>query len=129
MYKPLKGAVVCALMGLSLYAGSASAAIAAPSSLNIPIPGLATLTLGSQGLGLNLLSGLANVSIGGSSLVGVSLFGSLPNTPILGLTLLGQNLVNVQVGQVAAVPEPETVAMMGLGLAMVGFAARRRKSS
>jgi serralysin len=31
-------------------------------------------------------------------------------------------------GNVAAVPEPESYAMMGLGLALVGFAARRRKA-
>jgi hypothetical protein len=128
MYKSLKGVASLALLGASLYAGNAAAALTVPSSISIPVPGLATLTLGSQGLGLNLLSGLANVSVGGSSLVGLNLFGGAKSTPIIGVALFGKNLVDVHVGQVAAVPEPETFAMMGLGLGMIGFAARRRKS-
>lgn len=40
--------------------------------------------------------------------------------------LLASTSMNVQVGQVAAVPEPETYALMLAGLGLVGFIARRR---
>lgn len=44
-------------------------------------------------------------------------------------TNYGSYLDNVSVAAVAAVPEPETYAMMLLGLGLVGFAARRKKSA
>lgn len=40
---------------------------------------------------------------------------------------VGAQIDNVSLTQVAAVPEPETYGMMMLGLAMLGFASRRRK--
>lgn len=110
MFKSIKGAASLALVAASLYAGSASAQ-SLPSSLTIPIPGLLTLSL----------SGLPS-----SPVIGLNLLTVLDNQPIVGLTLLGKPLLNLEVG--APVPEPETFAMMGLGLALVGFAARRRKS-
>jgi hypothetical protein len=110
MFKSLKGIASLALVAGSLYAGSASAALSLPSSLTIPIPGIATLTLGGipPTISLNLLP-------------------MLKTSPIVGLTLFGKPALDVAIG--APVPEPETFAMMGLGLALVGFAARRRKSS
>jgi hypothetical protein len=40
---------------------------------------------------------------------------------------IGMLLDNVKVEQhVAAIPEPQTYALMGMGLLAVGFAARRR---
>lgn len=103
------------------FAGSASASLlkrdspstaATPSSLMIPIPGLATISLGFSG-GLQL---------------GVNLFPSLPGfTPIVDLSLLGG-----RIGVVAfagAVPEPETYAMMGLGLGLVALVTRRRRKA
>jgi hypothetical protein len=112
MFKSIKGAASLALVAASLYAGSASAQ-SLPSSLSIPIPGLLTISL----------SGLPT-----SPILSLNLLTTLDVQPIVGITLLGKPLANVALGPVAAVPEPETFAMMGLGLALVGFAARRRKS-
>lgn len=112
MFKSIKGAASLALVAASLYAGSASAQ-SLPSSLTIPVPGLLTLSL----------SGLPS-----SPVLGLNLLTTLSTQPIVGVTLLGKPLVNVALGPVAAVPEPEMFAMMGLGLGLVAFAARRRKS-
>jgi hypothetical protein len=110
--------VAVASMG---FAGSASANLlkrdsqtaAAPSSLMIPIPGLATLSL-------NLTGGLH---------VGLNLFPNAPGTtPLINLSLL-QGKIGVVAFIGPPVPEPETYAMMGLGLGLVALAARRRRKS
>ncbi len=113
MFKSIKGAASLALVAASLYAGSASAQ-SLPSSLTIPVPGLLTLSL----------SGLPTTPV-----ISLNLLTTLSTQPIVGVTLLGKPLLNLEVGKVAVpgVPEPEMFAMMGLGLGLVGFAARRRK--
>jgi hypothetical protein len=44
-------------------------------------------------------------------------------------SLLGTRDFLIDNIHVAAVPEPETYAMLGAGLGLIGFAARRRKSA
>jgi hypothetical protein len=79
-----------------------------------------------NGYALNIVNGIVDTAVTASQL---HLSGPLT------LTVIGESGSNasysgtINMTAVAAVPEPETFAMLGAGLALVGFVARRRKAA
>jgi hypothetical protein len=102
MLKNLKRVAGVALVAAaSMYGTTASAD-------TFGLDGLLEITTADLGgglpdiLGIDVLNGLVKVGVGGPSLLSVDV--------------------------IAGVPEPETFAMMGLGLGLVALAVRRRRS-
>ncbi len=93
----------------SSFSSQASAA-ALPSSLTLPVGDLLTLTLGTG-------SGLS---------IDLALFTNAAYTPLVDLNLLNGGITVA--ASIGAVPEPETIALMGVGLGFMALMARRRRS-
>lgn len=117
--KRLKLVASLALVLASMsYTGVASAS-ASPTSFAAQAKPSFTLPLG-----------ILDLSIGGPGLqVGANLFPKATYTPILDVSLLkGAVSVSAAVGT-SPVPEPESLVMMGVGLALVSFVVRRRRNN
>lgn len=107
------------------------------------VPGLTAVSFSSTGL---TLTAAGNASFPGLTNQDLSagpyhnFFTNVGPIPVLATGLNGQTILNVIIGSsggsitnpdppVPGIPEPETYAMMAVGLAALGFVARRRKAS
>ena len=110
--------------------------------LSALVPGLNRVEFSNTGLTLTpagnaAFPGLTNADLGAGPWH--NYFTNVGTIPVLATGLSGATSVNVIIGAsggsitnpdppVGAIPEPETYAMMALGLAGIGYVARRRKA-
>ncbi len=96
-----------------------------------PTSGNAALTLTTDNGDTLLFQSPISSIFGLTSVAPIAFSGLISNTAFTSVTLSGTTAIGLQITDftVAAVPEPETYAMLFAGLGLVGFVVRRKNSS
>jgi hypothetical protein len=95
-----------------------------------PTSGTTALTLTTSGGDILEFQSPISSIYGLTSVAPTTFSGLISDTAFTSVTLAGTTAIGLQITDftVAAVPEPETYALMLAGLGLVGFVARRRKA-